>query len=84
MNFLYVQILIFILMIISSIIGGKKGTFICGAVWIIATVISISINRFNNINYFQLMTVAVSFQLSLIIAAIRDLIVKKLMKKNKA
>jgi hypothetical protein len=79
MNFLYLQIIIFILMIISSIIGGKKGNIICGIVWVGETIISM---QFNSIQYIQIITVAVSFQIGLIIAIIRDLIVKKISSKN--
>lgn len=74
------QIIIFFTIVISSIIGGKKGSLIASGVWLIQTLIMLNSN-FSN--YIQLIIVALSFQLGMIIGFIKDLIIKKVKKSKK-
>lgn len=75
MEFIYIQIVVFITIILSSIIGGKKAVFIAGLVWSLQTYITY---RFSSFNYLQIITLGLAFQIGLIVAVIRDLIVKKI------
>ena len=75
------QIIIFFTIVISSVIGGKKGSLIASGVWLIQTLIMLNSN-FSN--YIQLIVVALSFQLGMIIGIIKDLIIKKLKNLKKS
>ena len=77
MDFIQIQIMIFATIIISSLFG-KKALIISTLVWAIETML---VYRTSHINYLQVITVALSFQISLFIAIVRDYIVKKI-KKN--
>lgn len=78
MEFMYIQLIIFLTIILSSIIGGKKGAFIAFLVWAFETYMVFKINSFN---YLQLITLGLAFQIAIIIAIIRDLIYKQFKKK---
>ena len=78
MNFLHIQLIIFFTIIISSIIGGKKGALISFLVWVIETYIVFKIDSFS---YIQLITLGLAFQMAIIIAMIRDLITRKFKRK---
>ena len=54
MNFINIQIIIFISIILFSLVGGKKLSLIASAVWIIETIMTYKLNR---INYLQIIIV---------------------------
>lgn len=74
MGVIELQILILITIILSGIIGGKKGATISGIVWLGATIIMIYGDIFAAI---QLLTVGVSYQISLLIGIGRDYYIKR-------
>lgn len=74
MSFIQIQAIIFFSIIICSIIGGKKASLIASAVWIIETII---IYKTSKINYLQIISVSLSFQIGMLLAIVRDFIVKK-------
>lgn len=78
MEFMYIQLIIFFTIVLSSIIGGKKGSFIAFLVWAIETYIVFKVDRFS---YLQLITLGLSFQISIIVAIIRDLLAKQFKSK---
>ena len=78
MDFIQIQIIIFSTILIASLLGGKKALIISTFIWGIETIL---VYRTSHINYLQVITVALSFQISMFIAIVRDFIVKKL-KKN--
>ena len=71
MSFIQIQGVIFFSIIICSIIGGKKASLMASIVWIIETIL---IYKTSKINYLQIISVSLSFQL---IAIARDFIVRK-------
>lgn len=75
MNFINIQIIIFISIILFSLVGGKKLSLIASAVWIIETIMTYKLNR---INYLQIITVTLSFQIGIIVAIIRDFAIKRI------
>ena len=77
MSFIQIQFIIFFSIIICSIIGGKKASLIASAVWILET---ISIYNTSKINYMQLISVSLSFQIGILLAVFRDFIVKRIKK----
>ncbi|MDU4882773.1 hypothetical protein [uncultured Clostridium sp.] len=77
MSFIQIQAIIFFSIIICSIIGGKKASLMASAVWIIETVI---IYKTSKINYLQIISVSLSFQMGMLLAIVRDFIVKKFKK----
>ena len=78
MDFMYIQLVIFLTIILSSIIGGKKGVFISFLVWTVETYIVFKVDSFS---YLQLITLGLAFQIAIIIAVIRDLLAKQFKKK---
>jgi len=74
------QIVIFLTVIISAIVGGKKATIIASAVWLIQTLIILNSNL---TNYIQIIVVSLSFQLGMIVGFIKDLVIKKMKKQSK-
>ena len=77
MSFIQIQFIIFFSIIICSIIGGKKASLIASAVWILET---IEIYNTSKINYMQLISVSLSFQIGILLAVFRDFIVKRIKK----
>lgn len=77
MSFIQIQFIIFFSIIICSIIGGKKASLIASAVWILET---IAIYNTSKINYMQLISVSLSFQIGILLAVFRDFIVKRIKK----
>lgn len=77
MSFIQIQFIIFFSIIICSIIGGKKASLIASAVWILET---IAIYNTRKINYMQLISVSLSFQIGILLAVFRDFIVKRIKK----
>ena len=77
MNFINIQVIIFVSIILFSILGGKKLSLIASLVWIIETIFTYRISK---INYLQIITVTMSFQIGIIVAIIRDFIVKRIKK----
>lgn len=77
MNFIQIQAIIFFSIVICSIIGGKKASLIASAVWIIETII---IYKTSKMNYLQIISVSLSFQVGMLVAIVRDFIVKKFKK----
>lgn len=73
MSFIQIQAIIFFSIIICSIIGGKKASLMASAVWIIETII---IYKTSKMNYLQIISVALSFQIGMLLAIVRDFIVK--------
>lgn len=69
----------FFSIIICSIIGGKKASLIASAVWILET---IAIYNTSKINYMQLISVSLSFQIGILLAVFRDFIVKRIKSKK--
>lgn len=77
MSFIQIQFIIFFSIIICSIIGGKKASLIASAVWILET---IAIYNTSKINYMQLISASLSFQIGILLAVFRDFIVKRIKK----
>lgn len=77
MSFIQIQFIIFFSIIICSIIGGKKASLIASAVWILET---IAIYNTSKINYMQLISVSLSFQIGILLAVFRDFTVKRIKK----
>ena len=77
MSFIQIQAIIFFSIVICSIIGGKKASLIASAVWIIETII---IYKTSKMNYLQIISVSLSFQVGMLVAIVRDFIVKKFKK----
>ena len=77
MSFIQIQAIIFFSIIIFSIIGGKKESFMASEVWIIETII---IYKTSKMNYLQIISVSLSFQIGMLLAIVRDFIVKKFKK----
>ena len=77
MSFIQIQGVIFFSIIICSIIGGKKASLMASAVWIIETII---IYKTSKMNYLQIISVSLSFQIGMLLAIVRDFIVKKFKK----
>lgn len=80
MDIIQLQIVILATILLSGILSGKKGSLIAGAVWLVTTLIMMYSNAFAAI---QLITVAFSYQFSLIIGIGRDFYIKKRMAKLK-
>ena len=78
MDFMYIQLVIFLTIILSAVIAGKKGALISFLVWAVETYIIFKVDRFS---YLQLITLGLSFQIAIIIAIIRDLVAKQFKKK---
>ncbi|MGL5352395.1 MAG: hypothetical protein ACRDA5_03600 [Clostridium sp.] len=74
MGIIQVQILILVTIVLSAIIGGKKGGIIAGTVWFATTIIMMYSNIFVGI---QLITVGFSYQMALIIGIGRDYYIKR-------
>lgn len=77
MSFIQIQSIIFLSIVICSIIGGKKASLMASAVWIIETII---IYKTSKVNYLQIISVSLSFQIGMLVAIVRDFIVKKFKK----
>lgn len=77
MSFIQIQAIIFFSIIICSIIGGKKASLMASLVWIIETII---IYKTSRMNYLQIISVSLSFQIGMLLAIVRDFIVKKFKK----
>lgn len=77
MSFIQIQAIIFFSIIICSIIGGKKASLMASGVWIIETII---IYKTSKMNYLQIISVSLSFQIGMLLAIVRDFIVKKFKK----
>ena len=77
MSFIQIQGIIFFSIIIFSIMCGKNGTLIASIIWIVETII---IYKTSRSNYLQVICVSLSFQIGMIVAIIRDFIVKKMKK----
>ena len=74
MSFIQIQGVIFFSIIICYIIGGKKDSLMASIVWIIETIL---IYKTSKINYLQIISVSLSFQIGILIAIARDFIVRK-------
>lgn len=74
MGIIKLQIVILVTIILSGILGGKKGAIISGAVWLVASIIMMYSNIFAVI---QLITVTISYQISLLIGIGRDYYMKR-------
>lgn len=74
MGVIELQILIMITVVFSGILGGKKGAMISGVVWLVITLIMMYGDLFAAI---QLVTVGISWQISLIIGTARDYYMKR-------
>lgn len=79
MEFMYIQLIIFLTIILSAVIGGKKGAAISFLVWSLETYIVFNVDRFS---YLQLITLGLGFQIAIMIAIIRDLLVKQFKKSQ--
>lgn len=79
MSFIQIQVTVFFSIIICSLIGGKKASLIASAVWIIETLI---VYKMSKMNYLQIISVSLSFQIGMVIAIIRDFIVKRFKKDS--
>ena len=77
MSFIQIQAIIFFSIVICSIIGGKKASLMASVVWIIETII---IYKTSKVNYLQIISVSLSFQIGMLVAIIRDFIVKRFKK----
>ncbi|MGL5379392.1 hypothetical protein [Clostridium sp.] len=81
MDIIQLQLLIILTIAICSLLGGKKGSLMASGVWFITSLIMMRSSMFS---VFQLVTVAISFQLGLLIGFIRDYIYKRVVRKNEA
>lgn len=79
MEFIQIQIIILLTIVISSVIGGKKASLLASAVWVIETII---VYRISHNNYLQVITVALSFQIGIVLAIIRDFISSRIKKSR--
>lgn len=79
MEFMYIQLVIFLTIILSAVIGGKKGAAISFLVWSLETYIVFNVDRFS---YLQLITLGLGFQIAIMIAIIRDLLTKQFKKRE--
>lgn len=69
LDFLTMQLIIVITILIGGILAGKKGSIISSGVWLIATLLVI---KDSWINIFQLISVILAYQISMIIGIARD------------
>lgn len=74
MGVIELQVIILITIILSGLLGGKKGALISGGVWLVTTIIMMNSNMFAAI---QLITVAMSYQISLLVGIGRDYYIKR-------
>lgn len=74
MGVIELQVLIILTVILSGIIAGKKGAMISGIVWLVTTIVMMYGDIFAAI---QLVTVGISYQISLIIGLGRDYYIKR-------
>lgn len=74
MGVLELQALILVTIILSAILGGKKGGIIASGVWLFTTIIIMYSDIFAGI---QLITIALSFEISLLIGIGRDYYMKR-------
>lgn len=74
MGVIELQLLIIITVVLSGIIAGKKGAIISGLVWLATTILMMYGDIFAAI---QLITVGISYQISLIIGIGRDYYIKR-------
>ncbi|WP_196001143.1 hypothetical protein [Clostridium sp. 1001271B_151109_B4] len=77
MSFIQIQGVIFFSIIICSLIGGKKASLMASLVWVIETFI---VYKTSKVNYLQVISVSLSFQIGMVLAIARDFIVKRLKK----
>lgn len=77
MNFMLTQGIIATTIILGGILKGKKGAIVTGAIWLIATFFVL---KNNLVSIFQLLTVVMAYQISLIIGIVSDYIKKKKLK----
>ena len=77
MSFVQIQGVIFFSIIFCSLIGGKKASLMASLVWIIETFI---VYKMSKVNYLQVIAVSLSFQIGMILAIVRDFIVKTVKK----
>lgn len=63
------QLIIIITILIGGIIAGKKGAILSSVVWLIATILVL---KDSFINIFQLVSVILAYQISLMIGIGRD------------
>lgn len=74
MGFIELQFIVFATIILSGILGGKKGVLIASAVWFVSAIIMMYSNVFAVI---QIIIVGVSFQVAMLIGMIKDYSVKR-------
>ena len=77
MSFIQIQGVIFFSIIFCSLIGGKKASLMASLVWVIETFI---VYKTSKVNYLQVISVSLSFQIGMLLAIARDFIVKRLKK----
>lgn len=77
MSFIQIQGVIFFSIIFCSLIGGKKASLMASLVWVIETFI---VYKTSKVNYLQVISVSLSFQIGMVLAIARDFIVKRLKK----
>lgn len=77
MSFIQIQGVIFFSIIFCSLIGGKKASLMASLVWVIETFI---VYKTSKVNYIQVISVSLSFQIGMLLAIARDFIVKRLKK----
>ena len=77
MSFIQIQGVIFFSIIFCSLIGGKKASLMASLVWVIETFI---VYKTSKVNYLQVISVSLSFQIGILLAIARDFIVKRLKK----
>lgn len=74
MGFIELQVLVFITIILSGILGGKKGSLIASGVWFITSIIMMYSNVFAVL---QIIVVGFSYQVSMLIGIVKDFYIKR-------
>ena len=74
MEFIKLQFIVFATIVLSGILGGKKGALISSAVWFVSAIVMMYSNALAVI---QIIIVGFSFQLSILIGMIKDYSIKR-------
>lgn len=79
MKFLIIQLVIMLTIIISGILGGKKGAVLASIVWMIETFAISKVSVFSNL---QFGIIAISFQVGISVGVFKDYIGKKIRERK--
>lgn len=74
MDFIKLQFIVFATIVLSGILGGKKGVLIASGVWFVSAIIMMYSNVLAVI---QIIIVGFSFQVSMLIGMLKDYSIKR-------